>query len=286
LINLDSIKDGDNAYLFEKYEIRVLPSSGELIKENRGPDGNNEPSVLIAYPAYNLGSEQFRAAASKTGPDELKTAFRGFSGRGNGKIGLLPGTREEAITISGLLESKNMKASLFLSEDAVEERVKAVESPKVLHIATHGFFSDGNENTGNPLLSTGLLFTGAAHTLSGNPPPPEIEDGVLTAYEALQLHLKDTELVVLSACETGLGKLKAGEGAYNLQRAFSIAGAKYVVMSLWQVDDRAAKEFMVLFYENWLSSGKLREAFRVTVERMKDLGYPRRDWSAFVLIGP
>lgn len=166
-----------------------------------------------------------------------------------------------------------------MSADASEEKIKAMEAPKLLHIATHGFFLDdisvsSDDQRGvtgiasatlveNPLLRSGLLLAGAGKTITEGRQNNQSEDGVLTAYEALNLNLNQTDMVVLSACETGLGQIQTGEGVYGLQRAFRAPGAQTVLMSLWKVDDQATQQLMMGFYSEWLSNGKKQAAFRM-----------------------
>jgi len=179
-----------------------------------------------------------------------------------------------------------------------------VRKPRVLHIATHGFFQSDQKRTftelrgerpsglEDPMLRSGLFFAGANRTLAGQPAAPDLEDGILTAYEMTGLNLQGTELVVLSACETGLGQVAAGEGVFGLRRALQVAGAEAVLMSMWSVPDRETQELMTGFYGKWLGGKEkhaaLREAqleLRETVRARygQDLPYY---WGAFVLVGP
>ena len=185
-------------------------------------------------------------------------------------------------------------------KDATEANIKAVKGPALMHIATHGYFlADGNLGSGdamgidaenaknNPLLRSGLILAGA-------PDPNQQEqssdlqsndNGILTAYEAMNLNLEGTDLIVLSACETGLGDVKAGEGVYGLQRAFMVAGANALIMSLWKVDDAATQMLMTNFYTNWTKGGNKLKAFKQAqlqlMVKYKDPYY----WGAFVMMG-
>jgi CHAT domain-containing protein len=190
----------------------------------------------------------------------------------------------------------------------MKEAVKNVVSPKVLHIASHGFFRDrsdrasGEGGTGgfgagagkgylsidiqDPHLRAGLALSGANRTLSGQPIlSPEVGDGILTAEDMAQMNLAGTELVVLSACETALGEVFAGEGVFGLQRAVATAGAKTLVMSLWKVPDAATCELMVDFYRRLLAGAPrgaaLREAQRGLMARYGSPYY----WGAFICAG-
>jgi CHAT domain-containing protein len=173
-----------------------------------------------------------------------------------------------------------------------------VKSPDILHIATHGFFfSDpekrkdqrfGEENAfkwnENPLFRSGLALSGANAAWSGQPTPGNIEDGIATAYEISHLNLSNTKLVVLSACESGLGDIKGSEGVYGLQRAFKMAGADYLLVSLWQVPDKETVEFMDLFYKSWLSGKTIHEAFAKAQKKMRKKYKEVYKWGAWVLV--
>ena len=139
--------------------------------------------------------------------------------------------------------------------------------------------------TQNPLMRTGLLLKGAGDLLDKTDYNYNMESGILTAYEAMSLNLDKTDLVVLSACETGLGDLEAGEGVYGLQRAFLVAGAKVLIMSMFKVDDEATQKLMLKFYQKWLNSNNMRQSF-IDAKKQLRVEYPEPIyWGAFMMIG-
>jgi CHAT domain-containing protein len=221
--------------------------------------------------------------------------------RGEG-LAPLPGTELELRAIHVLLTQKQWRVVEVSKENALKTRLLGVKSPRALHLATHGFFlaepggasgSTSRESPAmdDPMLRAGLFFAGANRTLSGEPSAPGLDDGILTAYEATGLNLHGTELVVLSACETGLGQTKSGEGVFGLRRAFQEAGAESLMMSMWSVPDRETKELMARFYRKWLAGKEkhlaLREAqleMREVVRKRYGVDFPFY-WGAFVLVG-
>jgi CHAT domain-containing protein len=172
--------------------------------------------------------------------------------------------------------------------------------------ATHGFFlSDQQIKTDriglpdrqpsgieDPMLRSGLYFAGANRTLAGKPVPEGLDNGVLTAMEAGGLNLRGTELVVLSACNTGLGDVKNGEGVFGLRRALQEAGAQSVLMSLWSVPDEETLDLMKLFYAKWLDGMEIHQALKEAQLEMREqvkMSHDGKDlpyyWGAFVLVG-
>ncbi len=214
----------------------------------------------------------------------------------------LAGTQTEGTDISALLG-----VIPLLGPDALERRIKSYRSPRVLHIATHGYFLPQIRhpvNTGgipvvstiqddlaslssvdNPLLRSGLALAGANSWLGGLPVPDEAEDGLLTAEDVCAMDLRQTELVVLSACDTGLGESQFGEGVMGLRRAFMVAGAKTLVMSLWKVPDAATAKLMTSFYHLLLAGLPRAEAIRRSQQQLKELYPDPFYWGAFICQG-
>lgn len=282
-INLNTLLNTKTGkYLLEEKEIRIVTNTKDLVSSSI-PKPNEAYACLAGYPDFNLEKEKRHEIRlrQRTGPElPLKINTRG------GQFTELPGTRMEIESISKVLQAKGWQVESFLGKEALEESIKETQRPRVLHIATHGFFQSDSGLVNDPMLSSGLLLTGANRTFSGE--RDELgDDGILTAYEAMNLNLDNTDLVVLSACETGLGEIKNGEGVYGLQRAFKVAGAKSIIMSLWKVDDDATQELMVAFYKNWLSAPNRnkRQAFLAAQKQLK-AKYPNPYyWGAFVMVG-
>jgi CHAT domain-containing protein len=218
--------------------------------------------------------------------------------RGGMKAKPLPATKIEIEKISTTLRSNHWNVNSFFADNASETNIKKQQSPRILHIATHGYFFEGipieknnnrffgmdrNQMVMDPMLRSGLLFKGANRTLKGEKSIGE--NGLLSAAEASLLDLRETELVVLSACETGKGEIQNSEGVYGLRKAFTDAGAQNIIMSLWKVDDEVTQEFMTLFYEIWLNKKtSIREAFNKTQLEIK-AKYPQPYyWGAFILV--
>ncbi len=307
-LNLNTlINPKSNNYLLDEMDLRIVTGSGDLLAHKSEHDSKNldisNTALLIGDPDFNLDSVKYKQVASLYSNINERSFYDISSALDielvRSGIAPLPRTRKEIETISDQMEKKGWKVDKKLGQQAVEEAVKSAENLRVLHIATHGKFvkdfeiqteqSRGFETeqyVENPLLRSFLLFAGAENTLT-NPGniPQDRDDGLLTAYEAQNLNLDNTELVVLSACETGLGEIKNGEGVYGLQRAFQVAGAKTLIMSLWSVNDEATQELMTSFYDKWLSGISKREAFRKSQSELKQKYIGFYYWGAFVMVG-
>lgn len=267
------------------------------------PDGkfviDNANIVLVS----NSKDMHLRKISSKLSLPENTASMFGnptfyVTATASNAIAPLPGTEKEVNQVQFMLKQKGWLTAEFVENSATEENIKEINSPKIFHIATHGFYKPtaqitledelkGNEASlnQNPLMRTGLLLKGAGDLMEKTEYNYNMENGILTAYEAMNLNLDKTDLVVLSACETGLGDLEAGEGVYGLQRAFLVAGAKVLIMSMFKVDDDATQKLMLIFYQKWLNSGNLRQSF---IDAKKELRVDYQDpiyWGAFMMIG-
>jgi CHAT domain-containing protein len=309
LVSLGLIPSSDGKLLLEKHDLHVLTSTKDLLRQ--APGTSSDSAVLVGNPRFNLTAEEQRAALLQVGRETAapvlvasvnpSSALR--KSREGGALDPLPGTAVELEAVRTLLEQKKWQVRVYADSAALEEAVKRARSPRLLHLATHGFFlgeqayagdaaADVNPGLENPMMRSGLFFAGAERALLGSRPPEGLEDGVLTAYEAAALDLQGTDLVVLSACETGLGQVRNGEGVFGLRRALQIAGARAVLMSLWAVPDRETQELMGLFYEKWLAGAENHDALRAAQLEMRERVRARygKDlphyWGGFILVGP
>lgn len=278
-INLASLFNKANSqYLIDQYSFSILSNLKELTLK--------EEQIVMNSSATLMGSPDFGLNGTSTS----KSTLRSIVGT---EFQPLPGTKVEVERIAALLREKQWKVSEYISQDASEERLKAIGTTGVLHVATHGFFIADTEGdspvvfsenldqiANNPLLRSGLILSGASKVASETK-----EDGVLTAYEAIGLPLDKTNLVILSACETGQGEVRNGEGVYGLQRAILLAGAQHLLMSLWKVDDEATQELMTEFYRQWLSTNDLKMAYRNAQLAIKAKYEMPQYWAGFVLLG-
>ncbi len=275
-INLEAIPTPDGKYVIDNANIVLVSNTKDMYLKklsSKTSAGQNTASMF--------GNPQFYAAAT-----------------GSEAISALPGTEKEVNQLQFMLKQKGWVTAEYVEKLASEEKVKEMNSPKIFHIATHGFYRptapvtleeeiESSEATlnQNPLMRTGLLLRGAGDLMEKTSYNYNMENGILTAYEAMSLNLDKTDLVVLSACETGLGDLEAGEGVYGLQRAFLVAGAKVLIMSMFKVDDDATQKLMLKFYQKWLNSGNLRQSF-IDAKKELRVEYPEPIyWGAFMMIG-
>lgn len=278
-LNPETFSETKGEYLIDKYQFHFLSNTKDLAKKQKTERATPNYGVLVGNPRFGKVSDTITHEITEIQP--------------------LLGAEKEVNEVADLLTDKNWKVTLLTQEKATEEAIRNLNSPKVLHIATHGFFlpeppanlakSISNQQFSayaQPLLRSGLMLSNSAALFTTNNPYQfNSSDGILTAYEVMNLALDETQLVFLSACETGKGKIISGEGVYGLQRAFIIAGAENVIMTLFKVDDKITQELVQQFYLYWLSGKNKREALNLA---KKDIAKKHQHpiyWGAFKLTG-
>ncbi len=270
-ININTLRLPDGDYIIHKHNLVVIGNSADIVGIKSAGDAiRKKDAFLLGFPTY-----------------------------GSADIPELPGTKVEIDEITGILQKGGYVTDQYMEEKASETIVKSIAGPSLVHIATHGFFQADKQDVtssfgleaekagNNPLLRSGLILAGSGGALKDTTSVEitSADNGILTAYEAMNLNLEGTQLVVLSACETGLGQIKSGEGVYGLQRAFQLAGVNALIMSLWKVSDEATQELMVNFYSNWSTGGSIQDAFhKAQLQLMQKYNEPYF-WGAFVMIG-
>jgi len=277
LLPFEALVDEGGRYLIERpeeYSITYLTSGRDLLRLQVTRESKSRPLVL-ANPAFGKPAAALMAKVNGASVDRRLRSVTTASDLSETYFAPLAGTALEARSIQTLFPDSDLLSAALASESAL----KQVRAPRLLHIATHGFFlsepgtdrapppgavaAPGSTATtrgisskariDNPLLRSGLALAGANLHFAGN------DDGILTALEASGLNLWGTKLVVLSACDTGVGEVRSGEGVYGLRRAFVLAGAESLVMSLWPVSDYTTRALMSNYYKN-LKQGQGRGA--------------------------
>lgn len=283
----------NNQFVIDNLTITNLPNLTYII--NTYKNNESKTAELFGYPDYEYDFANKKTLSKASG--SLAVNRFGFT-----ELPPLPGTQTEVENISNSLKNNNWNVSVYMKEKATEEQLKKVNSPKVLHIATHGYFLkdvdeiedksilgfESKSFKANPLLRSGLMMAGASVVARDTLNRYRDQDGIFTAYEASLLNLNNTDLVILSACETGLGVSLNNQGVFGLQRSFYIAGAKNLIMSLWVVDDEATQILMSVFYKEW-SVNPVQENISVAFKKAqsevrKKFPHPNY-WAAFVLLG-
>jgi CHAT domain-containing protein/Flp pilus assembly protein TadD len=242
--------------------------------------------------------DRFRKRTAGLPSAELRSGFSEWK--------YLEGTKTETERIAAALSSRNIPHRFYTENAGNEESFKNLNGTQtgVIHLATHGFFLPDVENKlvddivrrlggnrdkpfENPLLRSGLILSGANNQWRAKKYDlldENIEDGILTADEISRLNLTKTKLVVLSACETGLGNVTNSEGVFGLQRAFKLAGVESLIMSLWKVPDGATSELMSTFYDEWLAGKSKQNAFKTAQQKVRDKYISPYYWAAFVMM--
>jgi len=266
-INLATLQNPETKkYVLDEMQVIPVTNTKDILENKR--NYNNKAVYLIGNPKYNLNLD-------------IKGNEKPEQNRSIDNIIQLEGAEKEVKEVSAILKN----STAIIGQEATEEYIKNIKNPRILHIATHGYFKKGQYQTPTQaMLNAGLLFAGVVDYDRMNIRPYEKDDGKLTAFEVMNMELDSTELVVLSACETGLGQASK-EGVYGLQRAFKVAGAQTIIMSLWKVNDEATQLLMTKFYENWQKKGMdKRKAFETAQKNLRKQYKEPYYWGAFVMI--
>ncbi len=288
--------------LIDKYKLAQYTSTRQVALRTKNSEAIKPQAItLFGNASFTMDSLQLIKQKRKQ-PGEVIASVYTVQKASNDNVAWrsLPGTAEEINKIKQLFAGNKINSKSFIQTSASEDNLKALSghSPQVLHIATHGFFlpeadkkkkergaGPGSTYTlaNDPLLRSGLMLAGCNYAWSGKIPIDGVEDGIATAYEICQLNLSNTELVVLSACETALGDIKGSEGVFGLQRAFKMAGIKKMIVSLWRVPDKETAELMTTFYTYWMKGKIISDAFAQAQADMRKK-YAPFYWAAFVLV--
>ncbi len=317
LIPFEIFFNPDSGFLIEKYTFNYVSCGRDLLAHEEISPKRGKV-LLIGDPDFDRRDGAPASAEGKTAKSDVEKdpGFRAPLLSRDLRFDRLPGTRAEVLSIQALWGKD--QTELYLGEHATEDVLRNMAPPRILHLATHGFFledlalepsdssssnrglsvapQNGAESSAGgipleyPLLRSGFVLAGANLTLKSH--DTKNFDGVVTAEKILGLKLMNTDMVVLSACNTGVGEVKTGEGVFGLRRVFSQAGAKSLVMSMWSVPDRETRELMVAFYTQILSGTMnrcqaLRQAALGELEVAKTrYGFPNPlFWGSFIFLG-
>jgi CHAT domain-containing protein/Tfp pilus assembly protein PilF len=303
LMPFAALVDEENRYLIERYTISYLTSGRDLLRLRVSAPGRNAP-LIVANPSFG-GVEAFAARRdqrhdnARVDDDPDRILFRP-----------LPGAQKEALAIKSVLP----QASMLIGAKASESALREVRAPRILHIATHGFFLGAQEvkeaeikrmagdellrlsgmrlnkwaaHVKDPLLRSGLAMAGANRGSRVGRDDEGGEDGVLTAFEMAGLDLWGTRLVVLSACDTGIGEVRNGEGVQGMRRALVLAGSESQVMTLWAIGDERGKETMRPYYQALRRGAGMSEGLRQVQLRMLRSSERKHPyyWAAYIQSG-
>ena len=244
----------EEKFLGEKLRLSILQNSNELIHRD---------ALTGVYSASH--------SASLVGNPVLER---------KGQFAELPETKIEIDNIHRILAGKGWAVTRYTDKNATKAAVNEVRDQGIIHFATHGYFSDRQMIGREKLPDIELFRSGLVLTAENSG-----EGDLFSAFEVSDMNLAGTELVVLSACETGLGDLQNGDGVYGLQYGFFLAGAKTVLLSLWQVDDQVTREYMEIFYTNLLQTSNKHQAYEAAVKHIRDKYPSPRFWGAFIYLG-
>ena len=300
-INIEVLQDYKGKRANEKWNLHRVSSTRELCMEK--PEIELSSAALYGNLTYEMDSTAMVVQSRAYRRTDNYTPTRGFVADSTMRAGWnkLPATSSEISTIQSTMQANGIETAVYTLDEGTEESFKALSGKKtpIIHIATHGFFYKDEETKGkaffetlsmshnnqpdNSLKRSGLILAGAQKAWLGEPIPDDVEDGILLAEEIATMDLTGTDLVVLSACETGLGEITS-EGVFGLQRAFKKAGVQTLIMSLWTIEDEATSLFMREFYKQWLGGKSRHDAFISTQKFMQNKYADPYYWAGFIML--
>ncbi|MCI1733704.1 MAG: CHAT domain-containing protein [Bacteroidales bacterium] len=300
-LSIENITDGKGEVISDIYRMHRVSSTKNICIPTETKIYSN--AVLYGGLAYDVNDDVLTAENEKYNSSNTLYAMRGNDiERDSTRSGwnYLTGTLDEVNVIDSELKSDNINVTLFTGNDGVEGSIKSLsgKSPDILHIATHGFFLSNTQTSGNaffspladnvstgidPLLRSGLIMSGGNKAWKYGQSGDSNADGILTAREVNSLDFSNTDLLVLSACETGLGEV-GSQGVFGLQRAFKHAGVKTIIMSLWKVNDDATRLMMQSFYSNLLKGCSKETAFNMAKAEVRKKYDSPYYWAAFIML--
>ena len=288
-IPIEYLQKADGKWLNEIYQMRRVTSTRQIIAMK---DKNSSAHSITLFGGLNYNSSlddmELQAMVAKE-----QNRSKGSNSSERNLWTYLPGTMKEVKTIAPIMQTAGYEVKMLTQDEGVEESFKALSetSTGIIHIATHGYFLPSADNS---LQSSGLIFSGANNFWGSNTKiQSATDDGVLTAEEIANLNLMGTKLVVLSACQSGLGTI-SGEGVFGLQRAFKKAGVQSILMSLWEVDDEATQILMTTFYQHLTLGASKYEALKKAQDKVRSHTFIRNGeeqsgsdphyWASFIII--
>lgn len=283
-IAIPALNIAPHRHLIDQYRFHLLSNMANLVAYSQVEPQENENRQIAIWGHIDYGC---KTPANTLAPQVLNRDIE----RGDPLYPLVF-SRDEVLSIRTLAQQNHQEALLYVGDKATEASFKARsgKGDNILHISTHGFFEedDAHRKDYNPMYNSGLFFAGADSCWnrheSAFTKTSMLDDGILRADEIQYLDFSDCSMAVLSACKTGLGQERNSEGVYGLQRAFKLAGADKILMSLWNVDDKCTAELMTEFYRQYYAGNSDEEALRKAQESIRER-YPSPEyWGAFVLL--
>lgn len=312
---IHALHDTTNTCISDKYTMNLLSSTGDIQEFKSRKSRTYASAVVYGGAHFSVeNSDELIAATEKYNikqqDNELYAGLQRSGSESDGSWPYLRGTLVEAEYVKAKMDSINVPTRLLTGVEANEESFKAMDrnSPQLLHVATHGFYFSSQEsyeisnfmdflsnaqnldsvaeaqNKNDAMLRAGLILAGGNRAWSNKEAIEGVEDGILTGREISNLNLSNTKLLVLAACQSGLGETNDHEGVFGLQRAFKLAGVETIIMTLWRIPDATTAELIRLFYDNWTAGMEKHAAFKKAQKQIREQYHNPYFWAGFVIL--